>query len=123
MLYVDTDILVYLLEQHHDYSQAVAHTLEANHGPLITSTITVVEFLAGTVSSTLATLHMVPGLQFIELNDQLAEQAATYQRKHGMQIGDAIHLATAVDSGTSVFFTNDKQLAKIAAQYLTIKTL
>lgn len=126
MIYLDTNILIYLLEQHDTYSNLVAEALEESaksNVTLVTSTVTVTEFLAGTAPSSLATLHKVPRLQFISLSENLAEQAALLQRENNLQIGDAIHLATAIERQVEVFFTNDKQLAKIAKKYLVVKTI
>ncbi len=126
MVYLDTNILVYLLEQHAEYSQQVASTLEAaaqRGETFFSSTITITEFLAGTTSSTLDTLHRVPGLHFVALDETLAEAAALLQRKENLQIGDAIHLATALHHKASLLFTNDRQLAKVGSTYLSVKTL
>ena len=125
-MYLDTNILIYLLEQHGTYSRQVAQALEESTQSaekLVTSTITVTEFLAGTAASSLSTLQMIPRLLFISLDEALAEQAALLQRKNNLQIGDAIHLATAIENQAKVFFTNDKQLAKIAQRYMNIKQL
>jgi len=125
-MYLDTNILIYLLEQHNDYSERVADVLEEiahNNGQLVTSVITVTEFLAGTESSSLVTLQKVPRLQFAHLSEGLAEKAACLQNKESLQIGDAIHLATALEQGADTFFTNDKQLAKIAKNYMKIEQL
>jgi len=123
MLYIDTNILIYLFESHDPFSKQVARVLEeftkANK-PLVTSTITVTEFLAGTDSSNLKTLHQVPNLIIIPLNESLAEQAAILQRKFKMQIGDSIHLATAIEQPAESFFTNDKKLASIVEKYIPV---
>ena len=127
MTYLDTNILIYLMEGHRQYANEVAVALEeltAKNQPLITSSITVTEFLAGTTSSSLATLQQVPKLRFIALDEFLAEEAANLQRKHlSLQIGDAIHLATAIQEQADLFFTNDKLLAKIVSNYLKLKAL
>jgi len=114
MLYIDTNILIYLFELHEPSSKQVASILEDHTSKgtkLVTSVITVTEFLAGTVSSNLETLHMVPNLSIIPLDERLAERAAILQRKNKVNIGDAIHLATAIHQNTEAFFTNDKLLA------------
>ena len=98
-MYLDTNILIYLLERHDTYSELVAAALEesvAAGGTLITSVVTITELLAGTASSSLETLQRVPRLELIALNENIAEQAALLQRKNKIQIGDAIHLATAI---------------------------
>lgn len=127
MVYLDTNILIYLMEGHPQYGTQIAAALEELTGQndmLITSAITVTEFLAGTSSSSLVTLQQVPKLKLVGFDETLAEQAAVLQRKHSsLQIGDAIHLATALQQQTTLFFTNDKSLAKIIAKYLKVKTL
>ncbi len=128
-LYLDTNILIYLFELHGTYSQRVAEVLQKfteadGDAELITSTITITEFLAGTTSSDLGTLSRVPRLRFITLDECLAEQAADLQRSNNLQIGDAIHLATAIaHGGAGALFTNDKHLAKIAQRHVTVKKL
>ena len=97
--FLDTNILIYLFELHEPYSKQVSRVLEeyTKGGKLLaTSVITVTEFLAGTNSSSLGTLHQVPNLKIIPLDESLAEKAAILQRKHKIQIGDSIHLATAI---------------------------
>jgi predicted nucleic acid-binding protein len=123
-LYLDTNILIYLLERHENLSEKVAKKLEAHTndgGVLITSAMTVTEFLAGTVSSTLDTLHRVPRLKFVDLDELLAEKAGLMKRHSGLQIGDAIHLATAVHAEAETFFTNDTHLAATASKHIAVQ--
>lgn len=123
MLYLDTNILIYLFEQHDHFSEKVADILEEytrENRSLVTSVITVTEFLAGTNSSSLETLSQVPSLAIVNLDARLAEQAAILQRKHKIQIGDSIHLATAIQNQTKSFFTNDKVLSKVVENYMTV---
>jgi predicted nucleic acid-binding protein len=126
MLYLDTNILIYLLEGHPYYGDKVADELErqvqSGEAP-ITSTITIVEFLAGTNSKNQDILRQVPRLQFIMLNIEIAEQAALMQKNEKLLIGDAIHLASALGRGVDMIYTNDKLLAKVAGRYLRVKTL
>jgi predicted nucleic acid-binding protein len=126
MLYVDTNILIYLFELHDPYSKQVAIILEefTNGGKqLITSTITITEFLAGTTSSSLETLHKVPNLSIVSLDENLAEKAAILQRETNIKIGDSIHVATATQQKAEAFFTNDKKLSKIVEKYLSVISL
>lgn len=126
MLYLDTNILIYLLEQHRDYSRRVAGMLEQHAktgGSLASSAITITEFLAGTKAASAAVLQLVPNLLFIDLDTDTAVRAAALQRKHSLQVGDAIHLATALETKATGFFTNDLALARVAKQYLPVKTL
>jgi predicted nucleic acid-binding protein len=126
MIYLDTNILIYLLERHEPYSSLVADTLEkyaATNNMLVSSVVAVTEFLAGTTSGSLGTLKHIPRLEFIMLEENLAEQAAILQKDNKMQIGDAIHLASAIYSQSELLFTNDRQLSRIALKYMPVKTL
>jgi predicted nucleic acid-binding protein len=127
MIYVDTNILIYLLEGHQQYGKFIAESLDeltAQGDSLISSVITITEFLAGNAVSSLKTLEQVPRLRFVNLDMALAKYAATLQRKHpALHIGDAVHLATAIQQQANLLFTNDKILAKTAAGYLKVKSL
>jgi len=123
MIYLDTNILIYLFENHATYSEKVAGKLEEYvevGEKFITSSITVAEFLSGTDSSSLDTLNQVPNMTIIPLDEKIAEKAANLQKKFQINIGDSIHLATALHLQSSAFFTNDKQLAKVAQQFIEV---
>jgi predicted nucleic acid-binding protein len=125
-LYVDTNILIYLLERHEPYSNLVADILEdytKTGNILLSSTISITEFLAGTLQSDLAMLQRIPRLEFVALDEIIAEQAALLQRETKLHIGDSMHLATALMLHSEYLFTNDKDLAKIAKAYLPVKNL
>jgi predicted nucleic acid-binding protein len=65
----------------------------------------------------------VPNLAIITIDENLAEQAAVLHKKHKAQIGDSIHLATAMQQKSEAFSTNDNQLSKIAKLYLEVINL
>jgi predicted nucleic acid-binding protein len=65
----------------------------------------------------------MPSLEIVPLNEAVAIEAARLQQKTPLRIGDAIHLATALQQQATLFLTNDKQLAKIAKSYLNVQTL
>ncbi len=126
MLYLDTNILIYLFELHDPYSKKVAIILEEftdGGKQLITSAVTVTEFLTGTTLSSLETIHKVPKLNIISVNENIAEQAAILQRKNSIKIGDSIHLATAIQQKAEAFFTNDKKLIKVVEKYISVISL
>ena len=89
-------------------------------GTLVTSTLTITEFLAGTSGSTRVSLDSVPGLSFWPLDDEVAELAAHHQRQSKLHIGDAIHLATAVAAKAQGIVTNDRQLARAVAGQIPV---
>ncbi len=125
MIYIDTNIFIYLFEQHPDFGEKVVQTIDAlrENNQLICSALTVTECLAQVTEVTLDTFLAMPGLHMAILDANLAAEAGHLQRETHLRIGDAIHLATAVQYKAELFFTNDKQLAKIAAKYLAVKTL
>ena len=125
MVYVDTNILVYLLEGTPRYAQSVARELASfrQRGlKFYGSTLLVSEFTAGT-SGTIGDLRMVGELSFIPVSEPIATLSGLLQRKHTIKIGDSIHLATAIEMGYKTFFTNDKKLAAVASKYLSAKLL
>lgn len=124
MTYLDTNIFIYLFENHPNYGQKAADTItRAQPQGLTCSTLAITECLAYVAEVTLETFRSLPDLQIIPVDEKIAEEAAILQRCNNITIGDAIHLATAVSQGASTFFTNDKQLANIAKNYITVKEL
>ncbi len=90
LLYFDTNILIYLFELHDPYSKKVATILEEftdSGKQLPTSAITVTEFLVGTTSSSLETLHKVQRLNIIPVDENLAGQAQLlYKEKRHLSL-------------------------------------
>ncbi len=121
MVYVDTNILIYLLEGK-EWSHPIADKLTALSLPLKTSALTITEFLSGAINfeDARASLYQMPSLVFIKVNEPIAERAADLQKNHGLKIGDALHLATAIEGDCTYFFTNDLKLAKAAGKYLAV---
>lgn len=126
MIYLDTNVLIYLMEDHGPISLKVADSLQSwrsNKQAFGTSVITITEFLAGTKTNDRTVLQQVPHLDFYMVDQVCAEQAASLQSHHQISIGDALHLATAILHKADCLYTNDRQLAKVAKDYLTVKTL
>lgn len=81
----------------------------------ITSVITLVEVLSVKASlSKLAQLKELllrtPNLTMIDVNGDLAIEAARIRRKYGFRTPDAIQLAMAIHAKVKVFITNDQRL-------------
>lgn len=126
MVYLDTNVFVYLLESRGSYSLRTAdvlNNLRSQDESFITSVITITEFLAGTEAPGPEALQQVSNLRFLDMDEACAVQAALLQRETKLHISDAIHLATAVKYRSDLLFTNDKQLATVAKKYLPVKTL
>jgi uncharacterized protein len=52
------------------------------------------------------------GLVVVEISSDIVERATELRAAHGFRTADAIHLATALESGAGVFVTGDKQLVR-----------
>ncbi len=123
MIYLDTNILIYLLEDYPKYAQSVEDELfrlsEEQH-QFVTSLLTITEFLAGTKGTSLSTLKQITQLRVAAINEFTAVKAAELQKHHRLNIGDAFHLATSLEQDCQLFFTNDTKLAKAAANYCEV---
>jgi len=51
----------------------------------------------------------------IDLNSDIAEEAAKLRAQHQLKTPDAIQLATAIHAGAQTFLTNDKRLRSLPA--------
>lgn len=121
MIYLDTNILIYVLEGGYPFTLSAARELEhaqARNQQFITSTLTITEFMAGrTESPPTHPLQTVPSLTLWPVDEAIAMRAAGLQRVHSLEIGDAVHLATSLERHCELFFTNDNVLAKVAARH------
>lgn len=124
-MYIDTNIFIYLFEHHPQYGPAAAKAitdLQNKHRPT-TSTLTLSECLAKVSGITPNTFEQLPNLSLVVVDKHIAIKSAEIQNTHRIKIGDAIHLATAAELGCKIFLTNDKKLASIAKNYLSIALL
>lgn len=125
VIYIDTNILIYLLEPT-PYSSHVADiidTIISSGDSPVSSTLLIVEFLAGTKGSDVDILLNLPCFQFIDLDATIAARAAELQRSTKLTLGDASHLAAALVTGCTKLITNDLGFAKIATHYIPVQTL
>lgn len=125
MTYVDSNIFIYLFENHPVFGKLAANQLARlrQDSSLICSVLTVTECLAQVTNISLDTFHALPDLRLIAIDERIAVKAADLQQSTTMRIGDAIHLAAALEHGAELFLTNDKQLAKIAKRYISVLLL
>ena len=123
MIYLDTNILIYLFENHQEYASKVAAFLDENQKndtPLITSVISVTELTAGNQNITIDTLKLLQGLKIVPVDETIASLAGDLIAQDKMHIGDAIHFATALSAKCNAIYTNDDYLAKKASKKLKI---
>ena len=118
-IYLDANIIIYLMEGFEPFAPILSSLLEAIEAgqiTCITSEITLAEVLVRPLKQEAVELVKV---YTDALNDKrlLTLQPVAYQTlmdaafaraKTGMKLPDAIHVATAVQGGCDVFLTNDK---------------
>lgn len=59
-------------------------------------------------------------LKLIDVDLDIAEQAAAIRSNYKLKLGDAIHLSTALNNNAQLFITNDKQFKQIKELKVTI---
>lgn len=133
---LDTNIFIYHLHQNPQFTSftdTIFNTLAENKITAVTSLITLIELLSfNAPSSKLKELEenfkTTPNLTILDVDHKIAIEAARIRREEGFRLPDAIQLATAMQSKTQAFVTNDqklknfKKLQIILIQDLTAKS-
>jgi predicted nucleic acid-binding protein len=121
---VDTNTLIYRVEQVEPYLSAAAplwDALDAGQREVATSELTLLEVLVKplqTADQKLAdlfrqVLFRTTGLHCLPVDRPVLEQAAQIRASYRLRTPDAIHAATALREGCSQFVTNDPQFRKV----------
>lgn len=121
---LDTPVLIYLLQRNPTYIDRVREVMrEVQSGSTVAifSAIGLIEILTGPkkqgrhdlAAQYRETLFNFPNLTVRGLNQRIIEYASDLRASYNISTPDAIHLATAIDSGVSKFITNDRSLKKI----------
>lgn len=115
---VDTNFFIYYFQKHPHFGPVVKNVLSLlseNQAMLATSILTMTELLSFKASEILITrlerdLMLMANLQLIEVDNEIAREAARIKREYEFTLADAIQLATALENNVEVFITNDKKL-------------
>jgi predicted nucleic acid-binding protein len=115
---LDANVLIYLLEGSHRLAVqagAVMDAVEAGQLDGSMAAVGQVEVLAGPAAIGNAAVfeHMADeikslGLHLIPLTSDVAEQAAWLRGQGHLELGDAIHVASAKAAGATAMITNDR---------------
>jgi predicted nucleic acid-binding protein len=116
-------IFLYWLEDHPDYARRVEYLhdqMKERRDRLCTSVFTIGEILTGfhkrgaekAAEQVRRTLRP-PLVELIPFTIDTAERFALIRAKHRVSPADAIHLASASQSGANLFLTNDRRLSKL----------
>lgn len=122
LIYWDTMLFAYLLEDHPQLGPKVTNTLQLTmerQDTLCTSVFAVGEVLAGPqrthhwdlLGSARQFFHR-PEIRLLPFELSTAELFAEIRGRHGVSTGDAIHLACASEARVDLFLTHDKRLAR-----------
>lgn len=123
-VHIDANILIYRVEALEPYATASATLWEALQRAdceVVTSELTLLEVLVRPVrerDETLATIYRnllldTVGFLCIPIDRGLLEVAATPRAERRMKTPDAIHAATALRMGASMFLTNDLAFRRV----------
>ncbi len=121
---IDTMIFIYHFEAHPTYSPIttrIFEQIETDRLRAVTSYITLLEILVKpfkendrrAVSDYTDLLTTFPNLEFVPVGKGIAEMAASIRARYSVKTPDAIQIATAIVSGSSIYITNDETLKKV----------
>ena len=135
MIALDANIFMYFIEGSPEFGLAAADIIKSaiQHKSCI-STLVFAEFRAGKNVEPAAITKLdkfIDGLinadaiSVVSLTRDVASHAGQLRQQYqGIKLADAIHLASALQAGASVFYTNDQQLVKLKSiRSLAIKGL
>jgi predicted nucleic acid-binding protein len=118
VIYLDSNVLIRLIEGDHAARNPIERRL-APEPQFITSQLSRLECRCRPMRDANATLlglydaaFSARELRLIELDAQVIDQATTIRATQNLKAPDALHLATALVSGATVFLTGDKQLTR-----------
>jgi predicted nucleic acid-binding protein len=118
---LDTNVLVYLIDQVSPWDGLVEEIITAIEGGLCRATLSALSLgeILGSLarSEELALLERyaaeirdIPGLTVQPLSADLAVDAAVIGGIRGLSLADAVHLACARAAGATAFVTNDRRI-------------
>lgn len=121
---LDTMVFIYHFEEHPRFSlitEKIFEKIEKGEIRAVTSYITLLEILVKpyrgrdlkAASDYKNLLLTFPNLQFIPVDLEIADIAASLRAEYSVKTPDAIQLATAMSYGTDSYITNDEALKKI----------
>ncbi len=133
MISLDANIIIYSLNNDPDFAKSSQAILKraATEGAVV-STLLYTEVLAVSDKKRVKDITMIKdfldgllGVSYLAVTREIAQMAAKLLRENapGLRIADAVHLATAVESGAQEFWTNDNKLKKIELPGTHIKLL
>lgn len=117
---LDSNVFIYNFESNPEFSnltEKIFDSLEKGKLRAITSVISTVEALSypsppEVIKGITDGFLTLVNLEVIDVNQQIAFEAARIRREYGFRLPDSIQLATALQARAKVFITNDERLKK-----------
>lgn len=122
---LDTPVFVYFFQRNKEYfsrARSVLKAVEDGKVAGVFSAIGMIELFTGLKKQGRddlafhykAALNIFPHLTVVGgLNEKIVDIASEFRVRYEISTPDAIHIATAIDSGAKKFITNDKGLKRI----------
>lgn len=121
---LDTCVLIYHIERHPTYfplAQELLANIEAGRLEAVTSILTLMEVTvrpwqlqrSDVVQDYEEILTHFPNLTLIDVNRDIASQAARLRAQYALRSADALHVATTLAHRATAFITNDRQLMRL----------
>jgi predicted nucleic acid-binding protein len=122
-IYWDTMFFAYLIEANPEHGlrvQEILSGMKKRQDTLCTSIFTIGEVLTGPykkgafeLAATVKELIRPPEVELLPFNLETSERYARIRANNRVAPADAIHLASAAQSGVNLFLTNDRKLPKL----------
>jgi predicted nucleic acid-binding protein len=124
LIALDSCVLIYALEGHDKFGALAKHVMkrvQQGRNQAVLSTLALLEAQVGPYrQGDLQTAHhyyswltRLANCRWVALTYEIADLAAQLRAERRLNVPDAIHLATAVESRAEVFITNDTALPLI----------
>lgn len=117
---LDSNVFIYNLEENVEFlkfTNIIFERLLSGKLKATTNIISLTEILSfpGTADKEedlIQEFILIPNLEIIDVNSEIAIEAARIRRKYKFRLPDAVQLATAKIGKAQVFITNDDRLAR-----------
>jgi len=123
IVYVDTSIVIYTVENHPNYWQLLQplwSKLCNREVQIFSSELLIMETLTGPLRDNNQQLLQdyerflfQSGMVLVPISQNLLKEAAQLRATTNLRTPDAIHVATALDTESTLFLTNDRRIRQI----------
>jgi uncharacterized protein len=128
---LDSVSIVYYIEQNPRYEAAASEIIHRVYGgalSAVASVLAITEILIPAYKvgdlraarQVRSALERIPNLEIVEVDAGIADLAAQLRAKHNLRTADAIHVATALESGMDWIVSNDRMLRRVEAEGIRV---